>query len=119
MKISQPKRGGWTIHGSQGRAEVTDDLDFGNIDPAVNGVSWYSLFKGANYYDSRAQAASLNIANGSAGDSCSVTASFSRLPAPTKAETAKARELTVRLYVSWHDGSPAYRQRHACKLVPE
>ena len=49
------------------------DIDFGNAGAAVNGVSWYSLFRGATFYARRALAASMNIANGApvtlAGDS--------------------------------------------------
>ena len=55
---------GWTIHGSEGRAEVSDDINFGNAGQAVNLVSWYSLFKGANFYARRELAAEVNIANG-------------------------------------------------------
>ena len=64
---------GWTIHGTQGRAEVTDDIDFGTAGAGVNSVSWYSLFKGGTFYARRALATSQDIAIGApvtlAGDS--------------------------------------------------
>lgn len=55
---------GWTIHASQGRAEVAADLDFGNAAAAATGVSWISMFKGANFYARRELAAPMDIANG-------------------------------------------------------
>lgn len=55
---------GWTVHASNPRAEVTDDIDFGTASAAINGVSHYSLFKGAALYATRALPAAVNIANG-------------------------------------------------------
>lgn len=55
---------GWTLHGTQGRAEVASDVSFGNATQAIPGVSWYSLFKGGSFYARRALASSMNIANG-------------------------------------------------------
>ena len=54
----------WTIHASQGRAEIADDVDFGNAGAAATGVNWYTLFKGANYYADRGLTAAMDVANG-------------------------------------------------------
>ena len=54
----------WTINATTGHAEVSDDLDFGNASAAINGVNWYSMFKGATFWARRALAASMDIANG-------------------------------------------------------
>ena len=39
---------GWTVHATNARAEVADDIDFGTAQAAINGVSWYSLFSWGN-----------------------------------------------------------------------
>ena len=54
----------WTINATSGHAEVTADIDFGNATAAINGVNWYSLFKGNVFWARRALAASKDIANG-------------------------------------------------------
>lgn len=55
---------GWTVHASNPQAQVTNDIDFGTANAAINGVSHYSLFKGSALYATRALAATVNIANG-------------------------------------------------------
>lgn len=55
---------GWDIHATQGHAEVAADVDFGAAGAAVNGINWYSMFKGSNFYARRQLAASYNVANG-------------------------------------------------------
>ena len=55
---------GWTIHATEGSAEVTNDLDFGNATSAITGVNWYSMFKGTNFFARRLLSASMDIADG-------------------------------------------------------
>ena len=39
---------GWTV--SEGRAEASDDLDFGAASADIAGISWMSMFKGTDFY---------------------------------------------------------------------
>ena len=55
---------GWTIHATQGHAELSGDLDFGNANAAVAGISWTSMFKGSNFFARRELAAPMDAANG-------------------------------------------------------
>ena len=55
---------GWNIHASEGSATAANNLDFGNAGAAVTAISWYSLFKGGNFYARRVFAAARTIGNG-------------------------------------------------------
>ena len=54
----------WAVHAVNGRANVNANPSFGNATAAVNGVSWYSMFKGSVFWARRELAAAMNIANG-------------------------------------------------------
>lgn len=56
---------GWTVHASNPRAEVTDDIDFGAAMADIAGISHYSLFKGNVLFATRAlDGAAVNVASG-------------------------------------------------------
>ena len=52
---------GWNIDGTLGRATVLTDLAFGNALEAITGVSWVSMFKGANFWAKRELVVAMDV----------------------------------------------------------
>ena len=56
---------GWTVHATNATASVSSDINFGTASAAVNGVAYYSMFKGSALYATRAiVGGSVNFASG-------------------------------------------------------
>ena len=55
---------GWTLHATLARATAAADPSFGDANGDRSGISWISMFKGSDFFASRALDASVDVIDG-------------------------------------------------------